>query len=623
MKKILLFGALLVALWFANALYAQDKPFITKWRGTKDQMLHIPIRGKDFKLVIKNASGTTLKEEASLTLEGSACYKYTPSEDGDLFIEAGPKGVERIQFMSPVASDGSSECLLTVEQFGDVAWTQMTQAFYRCTYLQFSPNVDIPDLSKVTNMEEMFWRCTTFNHDISGWDVSNVESMGGMFEHAEAFNQDLGKWKLKKCSYLGLQFCGMDVENYSKSLEGWAAQEDISENMNLAADNLHYYTLVKPQRTKLIKEKHWSIRGDMTEVKDYNLNIGGLQLTSDNILTFHEELSSIGVLKSGNIKVTLEKGMPILKFENIELADSRYIYMIASYRDDISSTFQLQGVNKILFDRYVSLLTRKGAIVGRNTGDKLLVQGNVWFNSSIRNCTLEVEKELGGNGKEIEIEDAIVKAQTVTDVILKLKNCIVLQPEGARYDESKKEVIDENGKLAQNVVIASRASSVTLTPMRKDLEVNAQLQLTATVLPDNTFNKELEWFSDKPQFASVDQNGLVTGNAVGTSVITVKTKDGGFTENCEVTVIPATAVEDAAFMSVVVKPNPFKDVLRISNETLLGKYILLNAQGIEVRRGELEMIESQINTADLPTGIYLLQLITEGGARKTYRIVKQ
>ena len=80
------------------------------------------------------------------------------------------------------------------------------------------------------------------------------------------------------------------------------------------------------------------------------------------------------------------------------------------------------------------------------------------------------------------------------------------------------------------------ATGITLTPEKKDLEVGATLQLTAEVQPNNATNKDLEWSSDKPDFADVDQNGLVTAKAEGVAVITVKTKDGGFTKTCEVTV---------------------------------------------------------------------------------------
>ncbi|BCZ18925.1 hypothetical protein NHP190012_05670 [Helicobacter sp. NHP19-012] len=41
------------------------------------------------------------------------------------------------------------------------------------------------DVSHVTNMEDMFYKATHFNHDISSWNVSNVKNMQAMFRHVK------------------------------------------------------------------------------------------------------------------------------------------------------------------------------------------------------------------------------------------------------------------------------------------------------------------------------------------------------------------------------------------------------------------------------------------------------
>jgi len=82
------------------------------------------------------------------------------------------------------------------------------------------------------------------------------------------------------------------------------------------------------------------------------------------------------------------------------------------------------------------------------------------------------------------------------------------------------------------------------------------------------------------------------------------------------------AVEEALFADVTVSPNPFHDQLRIANGNLEGEYILLNAQGVKVASGLLDVSETIVNTSKLSAGIYLLQLNAVGGATKTYRVVK-
>ena len=646
-RIVLLLATLLTALWLASASYAESKPFITKWKGEAGKELKIPIFGTNYKLVIKKASdNTVLKTENSLTItENDNFYTYTPAENGELLVEAGPEGVEYIRFVWEKEKRGSAEDLLTVEQFGTVAWKSMFRAFAYCKNMQFATTVDTPslgsvtsmefmfsdcsafnqdisgwDVSKVTNMgsifcdcsafnqdisgwdvsnvtdmgemflycsvfnqdisswdvgkvtevtrmfkdcssfnqdisgwdvsnvtymSEMFWGCSAFNQDISSWDVSSVTNMWNMFSDCSAFNQNLGSWKLKNCRELGLRDCGMSIENYSKSLMGWAAQADINENLLLRANNLHFNEAAKSARTKLMKEKHWSILGDVSEGGEvYDLRVGGVQLSSDNIASFPEALTEAGVLKKGKVSVTLEGEKLLLKLENAELTtpyDGFRTYMLESSNNEI--TLQLQGVCTItqLSERNDAIAVRKGTIVGRNTDDKLSVKGgNVYFSTAIRNCTVEIEKELQGhNGGKLEIDNAIVKAKSITWAELTLNNCSILLPEGAHYDASQRKVLDKDGNTAENVVIGTggggAVTGITLSQHELTLVKGATATLTATVIPADAPNKNFSWKSDNEAIAKV-VNGVVTAVSKGETIIRVTTEEGNKTDECKVIV---------------------------------------------------------------------------------------
>ena len=545
MKRIvLLLATLLAALWLASASYAESKPFITKWKGEAGKELKIPIFGTNYKLVIKKASdNTVLKTENSLTItENDSFYTYTPTEDGELLVEAGPEGVEYIRFVWEEEKRGSAENLLTVEQFGTVAWKSMLQAFIYCKNMQFATTVDTPDLSNVTNMGYMFADCSTFNQDISDWDVSNVTLMRYMFANCSAFNQNLGSWKLKNCRELGLQNCGMSIENYSKSLIGWAAQADINKNLLLKAYNLHFNEAAKSAHTKLMKERHWSILGDVSEGGEvYYLRVGGVQLSSDNLTSFQQALTEVGVLKKGKVSVTLEGEKLIMKLDNAELtapSESFPTYMLESGE----ITLQLQGVCTITqLSSGAAIAVRKGTIVGRNADDKLLVKGgDVYFSTAIRNCTVEIENELQGRGGgALEIDNAIVKAKSLWNVNLTLKNCSILQPEGAHYDATQKKVRDKDGNTAENVVIGTggggAVTGITLSQHELTLVKGATATLTATVIPADAPNKNYSWKSDNEAIAKV-VNGVVTAVSKGETIIRVTTEVGSKTDECKVIV---------------------------------------------------------------------------------------
>ena len=50
------------------------------------------------------------------------------------------------------------------------------------------------DVSKITDMSELFHYKHFFNDDISRWNVSNVKNMYYMFSETKNFNQDLNDW---------------------------------------------------------------------------------------------------------------------------------------------------------------------------------------------------------------------------------------------------------------------------------------------------------------------------------------------------------------------------------------------------------------------------------------------
>lgn len=83
-------------------------------------------------------------------------------------------------------------------------------------------------------------------------------------------------------------------------------------------------------------------------------------------------------------------------------------------------------------------------------------------------------------------------------------------------------------------------TGVSLSAASGELTVNGQTTLTATVKPADASNKTVTWTSSVPTVASV-QNGVVTALKAGTTVITVKTADGGFTATYNLTVKAATA----------------------------------------------------------------------------------
>ena len=79
--------------------------------------------------------------------------------------------------------------------------------------------IELWDVSKVTDMVNMFNGATLFNQNIGGWDVSNVTSMGGMFKDATLFNQNIGSWDVSKVTYIGMMFSG--ATSFNQNIGSW------------------------------------------------------------------------------------------------------------------------------------------------------------------------------------------------------------------------------------------------------------------------------------------------------------------------------------------------------------------------------------------------------------------
>ena len=109
-------------------------------------------------------------------------------------------------------------------------------------------------------------------------------------------------------------------------------------------------------------------------------------------------------------------------------------------------------------------------------------------------------------------------------------------------------VTTEDGSKTATCKVTVKAATiavtgVTLNKTATSLLVGGSETLTATVAPADATNKKVTWESDKPEIASVDDNGKVTGVAAGEATITVTTEDGGKTATCKVTVKPILVSE--------------------------------------------------------------------------------
>ncbi|MEO9482936.1 MAG: BspA family leucine-rich repeat surface protein [Ekhidna sp.] len=317
-KRILV----LVSTVFSFAAAYTQAPFITTWASTDiDQTITIPTTGTGYDYDI------SWKVQGNLTDEGSAINitgDYSITFLGDGIYEVSISGdFPRIYFNQ---NHEDRLQLLSVEQWGDIAWTSMAGSFWGCSNLVINAE-DNPDLSGVSSMAHMFRENANFNHDISDWDVRGVASMSNMFRLASNFNQNISGWVVSNVTDMRQMFngatnfnqdisswnmesvnnvtgmlnnSGINRPNYDKILQGWASQ-NLNTGLSLGASNLQFCD-GETARQNLIDTHGWTITDGEQNCNDaVTIEAIPVKLVGDEDFT---------------VSTTAESGLPVMLFSS-------------------------------------------------------------------------------------------------------------------------------------------------------------------------------------------------------------------------------------------------------------------------------------------------------------------
>jgi len=176
--------------------------------------------------------------------------------DGDQTVTFPEAGTYRVEITGKFPqiyfnNEGDKDKVLEVEQWGDIQWQSMAQAFRGAGNLEITAE-DSPDLSRVNTLEHMFrgsgitgtvgnwdWDVSTitnfsylfsgahdFNGDISGWVTSSATRMDRLFEFNRVFDQDISDWDVSSVTYMVRMFTG--AREFNQNLNSW----DVSQVTN-------------------------------------------------------------------------------------------------------------------------------------------------------------------------------------------------------------------------------------------------------------------------------------------------------------------------------------------------------------------------------------------------------
>ena len=199
-----------------DALSTDD--FVTTWRVTAGQSITIPTYATETYHYTVNWGSGEVADTATYT--SNAVHTYASEGDYEVRISG---TFPRIYFNN----EGDKDKIIAINQWGNGRWTSMEKSFYGCSNLVGDTN-DRPDLSAVTDMNNMFNGAALFNQNIGDWDVSKVTNMSNMFNDADAFNQDISGWDVSKATNMSNMFAHTAI--FNQPIGGW----DVSSVTNLS-----------------------------------------------------------------------------------------------------------------------------------------------------------------------------------------------------------------------------------------------------------------------------------------------------------------------------------------------------------------------------------------------------
>ncbi len=276
---------------------AIDLPFVSSWQtnypgNSCSSCIEIPATGSGYNYDVDWENDGIIDD---FGLTGSTSHDYGTTGTYQIAIFG---DFPRIYFNN----SGDKEKILSIDQWGDIAWQSMERAFYGCTNLSI-PAADAPDLSLVTDMSYMFSYASSFNNSINHWDVSNVSNMAVLFANAGAFNQPLDNWNVASVDDMSGMF--FFASTFDQDISNWdvTGARNMAEmffragsfNQNISAWDVSGVTSMRSMFSLAQSFDQELSNWNVTNVTDlssmfngssaFNQNIGNWSLNASAILT--------------------------------------------------------------------------------------------------------------------------------------------------------------------------------------------------------------------------------------------------------------------------------------------------------------------------------------------------
>jgi surface protein len=206
------------------------------------------------------ATFNDLSNQETITLPSSGVYV--------LEIKAKEvNGFNRISFNN----SGDKLKIKDIKQWGEVAWSSFSIAFFGCSNM-LTTATDVPNLSNVTDMSNMFRDSTSANPDTLNWNVSSVTNMDSMFRSAASANPDTSNWDVSSVVDM------LSMFNRASSANPDVSNWDVSSVTNM----LYMFYKASSANPDVSNWNVSSVTGMFRMFRDSNLSVENLTACYEN-----------------------------------------------------------------------------------------------------------------------------------------------------------------------------------------------------------------------------------------------------------------------------------------------------------------------------------------------------
>ncbi|MDI9414238.1 MAG: BspA family leucine-rich repeat surface protein [Bacteroidales bacterium] len=563
---------------------AQNRPFITEWTALTDGSIKFPGEGTGYKIVVKDKATNTVVKTEIVTVAPNAYHTISGLTVGrNYLVDAGPENLHR--FNADALSDNTErESLKFVRQWGDVTWSFMKLAFctkmdvtatdaltlpancglmfYGCKSLVGNLSFNSWNTANVTNMSGMFSEASAFNQPIGSWNTSNVKIMSGMFYKATAFNQDISGWNTTNVTNMQGMFYRASA--FNQPIGNWNTA-NVTDMSIMFQEAEVFNQPIGNWNTSNVKDMSWMF----SRATAFNQDISGwntANVTNMSVMFYRASAFNQNISGWNTVNVTNMSSM----FSEASAFNQDLSFWNLSnvgHNPSADENFTMEGMLNFCG---MDCMNYSSTLIG-------------WANNTAtpNNITLGTEGLTYGTDAETARNTLTSKGWTISGDIAGTTSCI-----------------------------ATMVVGISITPTTATIDVDNTVTLTTTVVPANATNPNVTWNSSDEAIATVDANGIVTGVAEGTAIITATTDDGGFKATSTVTVKAPSSVSATNANQLSIYPNPGNGKVHVKGLTQPVTVTVYNAIGTAVHTQQLAPGQT-LELTRLPAGLYIIRIDKE------------